>query len=142
MELLLDTNAMIWFLNGSHLNPNAIVEIAQAQADSTLYVSPISAWEAALALRKPEHRRPDLKGQDAATWFSSGYRAMGAKVIPIRARIAIEASRIPAVSNNGDPGDCYIIATARVRHLAIVTRDRVILSLATRQPNYVDALAC
>jgi PIN domain nuclease of toxin-antitoxin system len=134
---------MIWLLNGTGLKEAALIEIAWAQVTSTLYVSPITAWEAAHWLKKPEDRRPDLNGQDAATWFSKGYRALGAKVVPIKARIAIEASRVPAIAkDNRDPGDCYLIATARVRKLTLVTRDKKILKLARKQPDYVDALAC
>jgi PIN domain nuclease of toxin-antitoxin system len=137
---------MIWLLNGSRLKESAIIEIAWAQVASSLYVSPISAWEAGLALQKSQvNKRPDLNGQDAAKWFSSGYRALDAKAIPIKFRIAVEAYRVPAIAGNidiRDPGDCYIIATARVRKLTLVTRDKKILKLAKRQPDYLTALAC
>lgn len=143
VKLLFDTHAMIWFLNGTELKPEALFEIARAQSGGKLHVSPITAWEAALALQKTRaDRRPDLNGQDAASWFSAGYREIGAKVIPIRSRIAIEASRVPTTAGHTDPGDCYIIATARVGKLTIVTRDQVILRLAVDQPDYVKVLKC
>lgn len=74
----------------------ALFAIAQAQAANALYVSPITAWEAALALKKRNPAsRPNLKGQDAATWFQKGCRTTGAKVVRIGTRIAVEASRVP-----------------------------------------------
>jgi PIN domain nuclease of toxin-antitoxin system len=60
----------------------------------------------------------------------------------IGSRIALEASRVPAVFGYGDPGDCYIIATARVKSLTIVTRDRAIIDLSSEKPSYVRVVAC
>jgi PIN domain nuclease of toxin-antitoxin system len=63
--VLLDTNAMVWYLNGAPIAPAAVFAIAQAQLARELYVSPMTGWEAALALRKRNPaRRPDLLGQD------------------------------------------------------------------------------
>ncbi len=141
--LLLDTNAMIWFLAEAALEAEAMFAIAQAQTDRALCVSPIAAWEAALGIRKANlDRRPNLNGQDAASWFSHGRRRMGARLVSIGQDIALEAARVPDVYGNGDPGDCYLIATARVRQLAIVTRDRKMISLALSKPGYLRVIAC
>ena len=141
--MLFDTHALIWFLAAERMEPSALFAIAEAQAANTLYVSPITAWEAALALRKPDPaKRPNLNGQDAATWFRKGCRITGAKIIPIGTRIALEASRVPLVSNNGDPGDCYVIATARVSKLAVVTRDSKMRDLSSASPDYLTVVEC
>ncbi len=121
----------------------ALFAIAQAQAANTLYVSPITAWEAALALNKRNPaNRPNLNGQDAATWFQKGCRTTGAKVVRIGPRIALEAARVPLISNNGDPGDCYIIATARMNKLAVVTRDHNMRDLAASDPRFLTVIRC
>jgi PIN domain nuclease of toxin-antitoxin system len=139
----LDTNALIWFLAGEPLEEGALIAIARAQAARALYVSPITAWEAALAIRKRDpDTRPNLRGQDAATWFRDGRKEIGARLALIGTRIALEASRVPAVFGYGDPGDCYIIATARVKSLTIVTRDRAIVDLGTARPTYVRVITC
>ena len=141
--VLLDTNAMIWFLNGSPLDPTALFAIAQAQLVNELYVSPITAWEAALAIQKRNpNARPDLLGQDAATWFRVGVREMGARLVPIRKRISLEAARVPAVYGQGDPGDCYIIATARMKRLPVVTRDTQMNAVAARDAAYLQVIRC
>ncbi len=125
MRLLLDTNALIWFLAAEFMEPEALVAITQAQRAGNLYLSPITAWEAAMALNKTNPaKRPNLNGQDAATWFRQACTTTGAKIVRIGSRIALEAARVPQVSGNGDPGDCFIIATARMNKLAVVTRDR------------------
>ena len=142
-RLLLDTNALIWFLSAAPLEAEALIAIGEAQAIGTLFVSPISAWEAALALqhRNPD-RRPNLSDQDAATWFRKGRLQMGAKLIRIGVRIALEAARVPAACQHGDPGDCYLIATARANRLVIVTRDGFICRLPNNRPGYVEVIPC
>ena len=57
-------------------------------------------------------------------------RATGAKIIPIQRSIAIEAADVPLVTGHKDPGDCYLIATSRVRNIPVVTRDTIIRGLA------------
>ncbi|RZF65781.1 PIN domain-containing protein [Sphingomonas populi] len=142
-RLLLDTNALIWFNAGAPLEGEAVFEIATAQRDGTLFVSPISAWEAALALRKANPaRRPDLSGDDAATWFRRVRQTSGARLATIGARIALEAARVPDVYGIGDPGDCFIIATARVNDLIVVTRDGPMSDLARARPEYLRLIQC
>ena len=140
--LLLDTNAMVWFLAEEPMEDVALFAIADAQAHNALFVSPITAWKASLALSKPAARRPNLIGKDAATWFREGRRDMGARLVPVGLQIALEAARVPGVFGSGDPGDCYIIATARRRGLQVVTRDRPMMKLAGRLPGYLSVLAC
>ena len=141
--LLLDTNALIWLLSGEPMDEAALFAIAEAQAENLLFVSPISAWEAALAQQKPNPaRRPNLNGLDAADWFSNGRRNIGARLATITQAIALESARVPAIYGNGDPGDCFLIATARVRQLMLVTRDEMMGGLADREPGYLDVVRC
>ena len=49
---------------------------------------------------------------------------------------------IPGVYGSGDPGDCFLIATARVRRLSLVTRDTKIIALAKRERDYLDVIVC
>lgn len=79
---------------------------------------PDQRLEAALALRKNDPGRwPNLNCDDAASWFRRARRTTGARLIPIGVNIALEAARVPAAYGIGDPGDCYISATARVKGL-------------------------
>jgi PIN domain nuclease of toxin-antitoxin system len=141
--ILLDTNALIWFLANEPLDGEALFNIGFAQAADTLFVSPISAWEASLAAQKRNQaNRPNLGGLDAAAWFSEGHKSIGARIVPIKQRIALEAAKVPSIYGSGDPGDCFLIATARVRKLAIVTRDRRMIELAEENPDYLSVIAC
>lgn len=141
MGLLLDTNAMIWFLAEERMEAAALFAIAEAQAAGQLYVSPISAWEAALALAKP-NRQPNLSGQDAATWFRRGRKQIGARLVAPGVAVGLEAARVPMIYGSGDPGDCYIIASARVGQHTVVTRDRRMRALHGRLPAYLTTIGC
>jgi PIN domain nuclease of toxin-antitoxin system len=140
-SVLMDTNALIWFMNGDPLDAAALVAIVEAKNSHDIFVSPISAWEAALAVRK-RRGQPDLGGLDAAQWFRAVLRVAGTKLAPPGNRIAIEAANVPSIYGHGDPGDCFIIATARVKKLPVVTRDRRMQRLAARRPDYLQTIGC
>jgi PIN domain nuclease of toxin-antitoxin system len=139
--LLLDTNALIWLVADEPMHPTASQRIRTAQAAHALYVSPISAWEAGLAILKRKNQ-PNLLGFSADVWFAFAIRGTEARVVPITETIALEVALVPAVYGSGDPGDCFLIATARVKKLSIVTRDSRILELARRQPGYLRVIDC
>jgi PIN domain nuclease of toxin-antitoxin system len=84
--LLLDTNAAIWFMARDEMEPAALGAIAEAQSAGLIFVSPISAWEAALALRKP-HGKPNLGGRDTAQWFREVLRVPGLKIANLTRRV-------------------------------------------------------
>ena len=139
--LLLDTHAVIWMIAGEQLLPSALPRIAAAQSAKTLYISPITAWEIGIAMSKPRNR-PDLLGLPVETWFPQAIRNTGAAISPIGEEVAIEASRVPSIYGSGDPGDCFLIATAHLHGLSLVTRDERILGFAQYAPNYLSAIPC
>jgi PIN domain nuclease of toxin-antitoxin system len=53
-----------------------------------------------------------------------------------------EAALVPAIYGSGDPGDCFLIATARVHNLSLVTRDDPIIELAQLNPGYLSVIPC
>jgi PIN domain nuclease of toxin-antitoxin system len=117
----------------------AVDAISENQLAGTLYVSPITAWELALAARK-SNNAPQFGDSSIGTWFGMALRSLTAKLAPIGQGIAIEAAKVVAEIGHKDPGDCYLIATARVRKIPIITRDAVMLDIASR--NYMDIIRC
>jgi PIN domain nuclease of toxin-antitoxin system len=141
---LLDTHALYWLVSGTDsLAEEALIAIGENQEAGTLYVSPITAWELALAANKPAHQdRPDLGDANPGRWFRDALNVAAAKAIPIRQRIAVEASEVVHATGHKDPGDCFLIATARVRRVALITRDRTIAEIAVATPGYLEIIAC
>jgi PIN domain nuclease of toxin-antitoxin system len=123
------------------MSADALEAIAKAQLAGELFLSPITGWEAALALTKRDGR-PDLGGRDGGTWFWAARRLPGATLVPSGPAIALEAARVPAVYGRGDPGDCFISATARMKRVPVIPRDRATIELAEREPAYLAIVAC
>jgi PIN domain nuclease of toxin-antitoxin system len=115
-DLLLDTHAAIWLLEGSpKLSSVARTTIEEADV---VAISDMSLLEIAmLEARGTITLRPDP---------TSALKAFGDRltVLPIDARIAAAAVRIALPQR--DPFDRVITATASVHGLVLVTRDRSI----------------
>jgi PIN domain nuclease of toxin-antitoxin system len=77
-----------------------------------------------------------------AEWFKEVLAIPGAKLAPITRRVSIEAASIPPIYGRGDPGDCFLIATARARKVPIVTRDGAMIALASNDPAYLQVVEC
>jgi PIN domain nuclease of toxin-antitoxin system len=140
--VLLDSHTLYWLVSGAEpLTDDALIAVGENQGAGVLYLSPVTAWELALAARKPPHRNPpDLGAGTPQQWFREAVRATEAKLVPIQQKIALEAAEVVTMTGHGDPGDCFLIATARVRDLAIVTRDRVLIDSATQ--GYLAVIEC
>ncbi len=138
--LLLDTHALLWLVRGEFRTQAAQDAVEAAQDAGALYASAITAWELGVAELK-RTGRPEL-GMAPSVWFRQALRATGARLATITSAIAAEAASVPAVYGRGDPGDCFLIATARVRRLSLVTRDGPILQLSSVRPSYVQVVEC
>jgi PIN domain nuclease of toxin-antitoxin system len=141
--LLLDSHILLWLAAEVKIRHRAQFEIASAKADNRLYMSDISIWEMGVALHKKSfERRPDLQGLSIEAWFRKTTTVFGVQRLRISGRIALEAAEVPAVYGSGDPGDCFLIATARIRKLSLVTHDGRITQLASREPSYLTVVPC
>lgn len=132
MGALLDTFTLYELVTTpEQLLPEALAAIAENQAADTLYVSPITAWGLSLASKKPPHKDPpDLGTLSAARWFQKAIAVTGAKIVPVKQRIACAAAMVPDDTDHKDPGDCILIAPAKVRSISIITRDEMMLEMA------------
>jgi PIN domain nuclease of toxin-antitoxin system len=142
--ILLDTHALFWLVSGEEvLVEEALIAIGENQQAGTLFVSPVTAWELSVATRKSRvGGRPNLGDDTPDRWFREAVRATAARIIPIQQRISCEAARVVIDTGHKDPGDCFLIATARVRRIPIVTRDRIMHKIALDKADYLSAIAC
>lgn len=142
--ILLDTHALYWLVSGeAELAEAALLAIGENQETGTLFVSPVTAWELSVATTKARVAgRPHLGDEPPAQWFRDAVRATAAKIIPIQQRISLEAAKVVTDIGHKDPGDCFLIATARVRRMPIVTRDAIMQTIAVERPEYLDVIVC
>jgi PIN domain nuclease of toxin-antitoxin system len=142
--LLLDTHALFWLVSGEQdLSDEALIAIGQSQAAGTLFVSPISAWELAVASKKSRvSDRPHFGDLSPEQWFREAVKAIGAQVVPIRQRISCEAARVITLTGHKDPGDCFLVATARARKVPLATRDGILMAISEFDPAYLSVVVC
>ena len=125
---LLDTCALVWLANGNGRMP-VRVRRELAEADE-LYVSSVSAWEISRKLLKGTLSLDD----DTRTVWTNLVESYRLKVLPVTPEIAIVSTELPEIHK--DPADRFIIATAKVGKLKVVTSDG-------RFPEYgIDVLDC
>jgi len=115
VNLLLDTNAFIWALNGSPRLGAA--RGAVASAENTIYVSVVSAWEMAIKsglgkLSMP----PDIK-----TWLPDRLTEHRFETLGIKLDHVLDVEQLPL--HHRDPFDRLLVAQARAEKLTIVTGD-------------------
>ena len=131
--LLLDTHAIIWIAEGIPIAPKAKREIDQALHPGRVFVSAISAWEMAqLAVR----RRIALTMVDG--WLDRLLARTGFSALPLTPECAVKAALLPAIHR--DPADRFLIATAQVNDLVLITRDTAMLAYA--EAGHCRAIVC
>ncbi len=89
-------------------------------------LSPVSAWEAMLLAERGRIRLDP----DAATWVAHAAQIAGHVEAPLTFDVA-SASRSLDIATE-DPADRFLVATALVHGLRLVTSDRVLFSLWTK----------
>ena len=114
-QMILDTCALLWLASGSKkLGRSALKEINEASA---VYVSAISGFEIAIKSAKGKLKLP----LPAADWFGKLIDHHGLTVLPLELNVCIAAAQLPPIHD--DPCDRFIIATAKLHDLTVVTND-------------------
>ncbi len=135
--ILLDTVALVRLITAQKFRDAAKAQVAEAERDEQLFVSAISAWE--LCLLEQTGHSAALIDHDGAAFFRDALGSGSLQNLPVDADIAIESRRLPGTFHQ-DPADRFVVATARLRGLTIVTSDRSILDYASH--GHVKAVRC
>jgi PIN domain nuclease of toxin-antitoxin system len=121
VRLLLDTHIWIW----SQLEPQRLtrkVRTALADPEAELWLSPISVWELLLLI---ERGRVTVRG-DAESWVQDALRISPLREAPLTHAVALESRRVTLPHQ--DPADRFLVATARLLDVALVTADTRLLA--------------
>jgi PIN domain nuclease of toxin-antitoxin system len=113
--MILDTCALLWLAaGGKKLSRAALKEINEAPV---ICVSAISGFEVALKVAggKLELPHPPVE------WFARMVEHHSLTMLPLELDVCIKAAGLPSIHN--DPCDRFIIATALLNDLPVITTD-------------------
>jgi PIN domain nuclease of toxin-antitoxin system len=121
MRYLLDTHVWVWSLLEPERLPKRALKVL-GDASSEGWLSPVSVWELSLLI---ERGRLEVDGEPGA-WVREALRATPLREAPLNHEIALCSGsvRVP----HGDPADRFLVATADVYELTLVTADERLLS--------------
>ncbi len=123
---LIDTHVWFWLIfDDPALTKAQRDSLTRWQSAGQLYLSPISAWEAA---QKQSKGKLDLEG-DVEDWVETTTAPGRLQLIDLTVHDLIAANRLPG-NIHGDPADRILAATARERDLTLVTHDTPLLNYA------------
>jgi PIN domain nuclease of toxin-antitoxin system len=121
VRLLLDTHIWLWSLGDpSRLGKN-VVSALQSK-DNELWISPITLWEVLVLADKS---RISLTAP-VEDWLAQALRTVPVKEAPVTNEVALETGRFQLPHR--DPADRFLVATARVFELTLVTADQKIIA--------------
>lgn len=121
MKLLLDTHILLWSL----LAPARLATEVSAEleiSDNELWLFPISTWEIMILAEKGRivlDDKPEL-------WMRDVFKTIAFKEAPVNHEVAIQSRMIDLVQD--DPADRFLVATAIVYDLILVTADRRLIA--------------
>jgi PIN domain nuclease of toxin-antitoxin system len=120
MKLLLDTHIWIWSaLDRARLSGR--VANALENPENELWLSPISLWEVLVLCQK---QRLTLHPNPQA-WITSTLDTIPMREAQVSYEIAQETARVQLPHR--DPADRFLMATARIYDLTLVTADEQLL---------------
>lgn len=122
MRLLLDTHIWIW----SYLEPHKIsseVTRELTNPGNDRFLSAVSVWEAIILLEK---KRIQFK-RDFGEWFRESKEELSLNEVPVSWEVAHELRF--TLLNHRDPADRFLVATAKVYDLMLVTADERLMQV-------------
>lgn len=114
-SLILDTHALIWFLNGDNLL-SARARAAIEQPQNVKYVSIASLWEMAIKISLGKLEFTGF-GRMANLLMDNGF-----EVLPITFEHILKVAELDFI--HGDPFDRILVAQGIVDRLAIISTDK------------------
>lgn len=121
MKLLLDTHIWFWTLT----EPERLSRRVRTNLESgrnELWLSPISAWELMVL---GERGRMKFDGE-ARQWVAKAFERTPIQEAVLNHEVAIRSREI--MPRHGDPADRFLVATALVYGLTLVTADATLVA--------------
>ena len=117
--MLLDTCALLWLAQGGgELTSEACGQINNA---AVVYVSAISGFEIAIKYKKGKLKLPVAPSE----WFATIINHHDLCVLPLDLPVCLRSVELASI--HSDPCDRFIIATAKLHNLKVVTTDNLFI---------------
>ena len=116
MRAILDTHALVWWLNRDPHLTSAAQRFISSSANEIL-VSAATAWELSI-----KNRSGKLNVQELLDGFEEVMEEQGFTLLPISVKHAVRAGALPM--HHPDPFDRMLIAQAQAEHVAVITVDK------------------
>lgn len=120
MRLLLDTHIWLWSLS-EPARLGRRVKSALTSASNELWVSPISAWELLVLAERGRIKLDD----EPRRWVAEAIGRTPAQEAVLSFAVAIRSREI--MGTHADPADRFLVATALVYDLTLVTADDALI---------------
>jgi PIN domain nuclease of toxin-antitoxin system len=135
VQLLLDTNAAIFAVEGTLRPAAASLLTVRFREGETVLLSPITGWELGLLFSRGRLRAAIRPGEYLRRLTS----LPGVAMASLSAQVLLDSSFLPGAPPR-DPADRIIAATAREHGYTVVTRDAALLAYA--REGYLSAVEC
>jgi len=123
MKFLLDTHILLWSL----LEPKRLTEEVQYnlnEISNELWLSPITTWEIIILSEK---KKIKLASPSPADWIKEVFSKVPFKEAVLNHEVAIQSRKLNLPHQ--DPADRFIVASALVFDLTLITSDKRLLNL-------------
>ena len=122
VNLLLDTHIWLWsLLEPERLSPT--VRSALTADSARRWLSPLSVWEAHLLIER-KRLRVDLGASD---WIREALATAPVEEAPLTTEVALASRALK--TKHQDPADRFLVATAQVFDLTLITADRALFNI-------------
>jgi PIN domain nuclease of toxin-antitoxin system len=125
MRVLLDTHALVWWVEGREKLSAAARERIE-DSDNAVFVSAASAWELAIKMRLGKFKSRELAERLDEHIVEEGFEALSISI-----EHALRAGAFD--SPHKDPFDRMLIAQAQVEDLSVISKDTAFDSFAVRR---------
>ena len=122
MKLLLDTHIWLWS-RGQTARITPAVLAAIENGENELWLSPLSIWELSNLVEKGRI----ILGSELEDWLETAMARVPMREASLTYEVAIETRRVRLPHR--DPVDRFLVATARVYDLTLVTADARLLGV-------------
>lgn len=122
-RLLLDTHILLWsLLDPERLSANITAELENS--DNAIWISPITTWEVIILAEKGRLKLDD----EPVTWMKNVLQTLPFRQATLNHEVAMKSRSIHLPHQ--DPADRFIVASAMVYDLTLVTSDKILIQSA------------